>query len=644
MTLPDRELPQQVDARFLEHVIEVSPIVMFRQRLADGVIEYASKNSEAIIGVPASEVVGSRSFFPGRMEDPDRSRFEHGIAAVVNGTVDIWESEYQLLTGSGERRWFVIAIRIDRGSGDAILGYAADVTARVLSEREAREAVARYQAMFEGIPSGIFRSSPDGRLLEANPKLADIFGYESAEEFKRSAPDVASLYVDRRDRARFMQSVVAQGSVQNFDVRMHRRDGEIIDVSMNASLVRDPDGNPIAFEGTLFDVSDQRRAEEEARAARAEADRANQAKSAFLSRISHELRTPLNSILGFAQLLEMRGLEPGASDAVAYILKGGRHLLELINEVLDIARVETGRLGMSLESVEIAETVMETIDLIRPLAAAREIEVVFDNRYCDGHVLADRQRLKQVLLNLLSNAVKYNRARGRVLVGCYREDGHLVLTVADTGVGMSPGQLERLFTPFDRLGAEVGEEEGTGLGLVLSRHVVEAMGGRLTVASEAGRGSAFSVSLASVAAPVVEVPKPSAGEPLATSVEMPVGGRVLYVEDNLANMSLVEQIFSLRPHLKLEGAMQGRLGVMLAQTHLPDLIVLDLNLSDMGGREVLRELRLDERTVAIPVLVVSADASPAQIQRLLDDGAAGYLTKPLDVIQFLAEVDRLLTG
>ena len=634
----------ETDQEFLEHLIDAGPTLMFRESLPDRLVTYASRNFERVLGFEPGQVYETPRFFSELIVEADRSRFEAFVAAVISGQATGGGSDYEVVDAAGHRRWFVVDLRLQSVNGThALLGHAADVTDRVQSDRAANEAVDRYQAIFTGVPSGIFRSAPSGQILEANRKLAEIFGYASVEELKREVHDVGALYLDRHDRLRFMESVVAGGSVENFETKIRRRTGELIDISMNASVVRDREGNVLGFEGTLLDVTVQRRAEEDARRAWAEADEANQAKSAFLSRMSHELRTPLNSIIGFAQLLELRQPEPDVADSVHHIVNAGRHLLELINEILDIAKVEAGRIGLSVEPVRLGEVVLESLALIRPLAAARAIEISNESdQEFQTYLLADRQRLKQVLLNLLSNAVKYNREGGSVAVTSRLEDGDVIVAVSDTGPGMTSDQLDRLFVPFERLGAEASGEEGTGLGLTLSRNLTEAMGGVLEVSSIYGRGSTFTVTLPSSLAPL-DMPG------VAMAMSNPEQTRavaslhsVLYIEDNIASISLVEQILALRPGLSLQTAMQGRLGVSLAREHQPDLILLDLNLADTSGRDVLTELKADPRTKPIPVLMISADASPGQIQRLLDGGAAGYLTKPLDVPQFLGEVDRLL--
>jgi PAS domain S-box-containing protein len=376
----------------------------------------------------------------------------------------------------------------------------------------------------------------------------------------------------------------------------------------------------------------------ERRRAEAAADRANRAKSDFLSRMSHELRTPLNGIIGFAQLLELDAKSPDERESVEHILKGGRHLLALINEVLDIARIEAGKLSISLEPVSVSEVVCSALDLVRPQAAARGVRLPA-TMTSDRYVTADRQRLQQVLLNLLSNAVKYNRDHGDVAVSCEQNaTGRVRLTVSDTGAGIAPEMLGRLFTPFDRLGAEQTGIDGTGLGLALSRRLVEAMGGLIQVESGAD-GTAFTVEL--------EASEGLGGAVLAADTVVDphtpsVPGTILYIEDNVANLRLLERIIRRRPAITLLSAMQGSQGVELAQAHRPDVIILDLHLPDLPGEAVLARLRDDVRTRAIPVVILSADATPGQVTRLLAQGARAYLTKPLDLNELLSLLDEIL--
>lgn len=393
----------------------------------------------------------------------------------------------------------------------------------------------------------------------------------------------------------------------------------------------------------LLDRSDtQRKATEQAlRVARAEADRANHAKSEFLSRMSHELRTPLNAILGFGQLLESDDLPDEQQDSVAHIMSAGRHLLALINEVLDISRIEAGEMALSLEPVALPGLLRDTEMLVRPLAAERQIRIVnLPESNADIFVLADRQRLKQVLLNLLSNAIKYNRQQGEVRITVDQlPDGNVTIAIADTGIGLSPDKVARLFTAFDRLGAEQMNVEGTGLGLALSKRLVLLMDGQIKAESEPGVGSTFTVQLRGADDPAAaidiqeEATSVTSGEHKST---------ILYIEDNLSNLTLVQRILARRRNFELITAMQGTLGLELAREHQPDVILLDLHLPDLGGGEVLHRLRTDQRTRGIPVIMITADATSGQTDRLKRAGADAYLTKPLNVPQFIAAIEEVL--
>jgi signal transduction histidine kinase/CheY-like chemotaxis protein len=382
----------------------------------------------------------------------------------------------------------------------------------------------------------------------------------------------------------------------------------------------------------------------ELREAKEAADRANTAKSEYLSRMSHELRTPLNAILGFAQLLELEDLGEEQRENLHYILTAARHLLALINEVLDIAAIEAGRLALSLEPVAVADVVAETVSLIRPLADQHQVLLVNPPLSCASHVQGDRQRLKQILLNLLSNAVKYNRQGGRVELECGPgDDGRLRIQVVDTGPGIAAEAMGQLFVPFERLGNEQSGVEGAGLGLPLSRRLAEAMGGTLDVASEPGQGSSFWVELPQAEGPVQRAERRQELDPQAQPPpEEPAPTlTVLYIEDNLSNLQLVERVLSRRPGVRLISAMRPQLGLDLAAEHDPDLILLDLHLPDMPGQEVLRRLRAEPRTAEVPVVILSADAQPTLVDQLLAQGARAFLTKPLDVKELLELLDAV---
>jgi len=368
---------------------------------------------------------------------------------------------------------------------------------------------------------------------------------------------------------------------------------------------------------------------------------ATQAKNSFLSSTSHELRTPLNAILGFAQLLQLSELSAEDTDGVERILGAGRHLLALINELIDIARIESGDLGMSLEPVLVRPVIEETCRLMAPIAAQRSIRIIRDCAHPALAGFADWQRLSQVLVNLISNAVKYNHRDGSITISCAEEGtGQVSITVTDTGPGLAPDDLERIFVPFERLGAERTAVEGTGIGLPLARALTEAMGGHLTASSVLGQGAAFTVTLAR-APDLVHVPKPSpAPAPAAAGPHARAGAvlSVLCIDDNPANLEVIARYLRSRPNTTPLSATSGRAGLDCAVRDVPDVILLDLHLPDLQGEEVLNELKAEPATAAIPVIVLSADASRGVIHRLLAGGAFAYLTKPIE----LAELGGLL--
>ena len=398
-------------------------------------------------------------------------------------------------------------------------------------------------------------------------------------------------------------------------------------------------------------------AKDEAEAAREEAEAANLAKSEFLSRMSHELRTPLNAILGFGQILDMRASEPQERENIRQILKAGRHLLGLINEVLDIARIESGHMSLSLEPIAAGLVVQEALDLVRPLASGRNVSlfngVMGEN--ADKHLLADQQRFKQVLLNLMSNAVKYNREGGAVFIGCeiiasppetrggLHIEGRLRFIVRDTGHGLSPEDISKLFVPFERLGAARTQIEGTGIGLTLCKRLVEAMNGQIGVLSEIGQGSTFWVELPLVSSPLEQAALEAGAAHGSTASAVGNHKTILYIEDNLSNINLIEQALrEQNVQANFLTAMQGSVGLELATQHRPDLILLDVHLPDIMGDAVLRRLKDDAKTRDIPVVVLSADATPSQIERLMAGGAQAYLTKPLDLKQFFSVLEEVL--
>ncbi|MBD3671630.1 MAG: response regulator [Gammaproteobacteria bacterium] len=386
----------------------------------------------------------------------------------------------------------------------------------------------------------------------------------------------------------------------------------------------DKHDQPIAVSGTIQDITARKQAEQGLIAAKEEAENANLAKSLFLSRMSHELRTPLNAILGFGQVMQFDIKDENQKNYVTEILKAGDHLLSLIEDLLDLSRIESGRLTLSVRPLYINQIINESVRIVKPSSMEYDIQIIND---CDTQacIIADSTRVKQILLNLLNNAIKYNRESGSIYIECKQQDTEFLrICVTDTGKGIDPENIQHLFVPFERLGVEHEGIDGTGIGLALCKQLIELMAGRIGVESIPDKGSTFWFELP--LAPVDELPDSLGVTPEVAKAK---GMRVLYIEDNLANLRVVEAIFSKFPELTLISATNGTHGIQLAQDYRPDKILLDINLPDINGFEVLKQFKEDERTRDIPVIAISADAMPLEIQKGLDAGLQDYLTKPI---------------
>ncbi len=547
-----------------------------------------------------------------------------------------------------------------------------------IGEREAalKESEQHYRTLADGGSALIWTSDTDKRCTYFNRTWLRFTGRSLAQELGNGWSE--GVHPD--DLARCFDTYVSSFDRRqpfSMEYRLRHADGDYRWILDEGTPRFDSAGKFIGYIGFCYDICERKQAEHELEqhrqqlealveartaalvAAKDAAETANLAKSEFLSRMSHELRTPLNSILGFGQLLELEGddsLSPDQADCVQEILRAGRHLLAQVNEVLDLARIESGRIETSLETVELAPVVSECIALVRPLAEPRGVTI--DSAIAGEAVRADRIRLSQVFLNLLSNAIKYNREGGTVRVSARTEGDRLRVEVADSGRGIPARYLSRLFHPFERLESAYDGIEGTGVGLALSKRLLEAMGGEIGVDSEPGIGSTFWFLIARA---VLESPLPAdpdraeggegQGPPTTAGDDLPPetshafpARAVLYIEDNPANLALVRRLLRGRPEIRLVDATSGEAGLELALASPPELILLDINLPGDDGFSILRQLKANPVTAHIPVVAVTANAMLRDVALGLQSGFADYLTKPLDVRHLLHVVDRLLAG
>jgi PAS domain S-box-containing protein len=638
-----------------------------------GVIQIFNVGAERMLGYTAAEVLNKIT--PADISDPREviaraealsaelaTTITPGFQALAfkasRGIEDIYELTY--IRKDGSRFPAIVSVTALRDDQDAIIGYlliGTDNSVRKQVEEEQKKLDQRLRdqqfytrSLIESNIDALMTTDPAGIITDVNKQMEALTGCTRDELI---GTPFKNYFTDPERAEASIKLVLREKKVSNYELTARARDGKTTVVSYNATTFYDRDRKLQGVCAVARDVTERKRLDQalqeknvEFERATAAAEKANLAKSDFLSSMSHELRSPLNAILGFAQLINSDSPPPTPSqmESIDQILHAGWYLLELINEILDLAQIESGRLALSLEPTSLAEVMFECQAMIEPQAQKRGIGMTFPQFDIPYFVKADRTRLKQVLINLLSNAIKYNQPNGTVAVDCITSTPERIrVSVKDTGAGLPPDMLMQLFQPFNRLGQETSTEEGTGIGLVMSKRVVELMGGVIGVESTVGLGSVFWFELNSAAAPQLAV---DTAEPAAIAqAQIQPGARLrtlLYVEDNPANLKLIEQLIARRPDMRLLSARDGNLGIQLARSKRPQVILMDINLPGISGIEALKILREDPATAHIPVVALSANAMPRDIEKGLRAGFFRYLTKPIKVKEFMDTLDVAL--
>jgi PAS domain S-box-containing protein len=605
---------------------------------ADENIIYANPASERSLGYTLDEILDKPVL--NMHPEEDRDEVHRVVWEILNGKKR--SMNFPLLHKNG--RLIPVDTKLKRGywnDAPAIYAISKDLTEIQVSEK-------KFSTAFHANPTMMAISrTRDGVYLDVNNTFTETLGY-SADELIGHSDKELHLLVDPELKEKIIQMALEGKVLRKEEMQMRTKSGDIRTGLLSADSIYVGDEQCVIT--VSVDITDRKKAEIELLAARQEAELANLAKSEFLSRMSHELRTPMNSILGFAQLLELGTLNNSQRKGVNHILHSGRHLLDLINEVLDISRIEAGRLALSLEPVDVSLIMQEALDIIQPLALKNQVVVhplpVFQKPL---FVHSDHQRLKQILLNLLNNAVKYNKQGGSLKLDAVQmppEEGkplRVRMLVTDTGIGIRPENLSRIFEAFERIGAEKSEQEGTGLGLSVVKKLVTALNGSIGVESEPEVGSTFWVEFNGAESPTERLNQPQLKEMTEKQLNGK-SGTLLYVEDNASNIDLVEEILAVQhAGIELVTTKWGREAYDLAKSCQPKLILLDLNLPDIPGEEALQQLLGNQETKNIPVVVISADAMPRQTERLLKAGARKFLTKPIDIAEFLEVVAHYFT-
>jgi PAS domain S-box-containing protein len=637
---------QEEKLRLQSQAMDSAPgyILISDATLPDNPIMYANHAFEAMTGFSVEDVIGKNPRF---LQGDDKN--QEGLRKIRKGIKEKRPVQTLIRNYRKDGSLFWNDIRIapvwsDAGKLTHYIGISNVVTELVAIQEKLKENERRLRMAQEYADIGTWDWNIKTGELVWSERIAPLFGYPdgiletSYDNFLNSVhPE------DRQMVADAIQNCVETGRQYTIEHRCVWQDGQIRWLQENGNVTSDAAGNPSHMLGLVQDITERKNADIVLRASEENARKANRAKSEFLSSMSHELRTPLNAILGFGQLLELEAsLSPTTIDFIQEILKAGKNLLELINEVLDLSRIESGRMDLSPESVLCDSLVDDCLNLVKPIAARQGVHV---DKACPDtglYVYADRVRLKQVLVNLLSNAIKYNRPDGWVHVSVAVQDGSLRFIVEDTGQGISPEKMPELFTPFNRLGAEGSEIEGTGIGLTISKRLVELMGGTIEAESQVGKGSRFWITLPQRAAEANSFDPELPPDSLDFVQCADAGYTVLYIEDNPANLRLMGRIFEKQSHIRLLTAHTPSLGLELAAIHLPDLVLLDLGLPEMDGYEVLRMIRESQWGHSIPVMALSARAMPADLEKGKNAGFDKYLTKPLDIPVFIEAINDAL--